>query len=193
MWGRRERVVSTWVESLHPPKWVMGSVRPPRVDAPDGTGEAIDVGISYCLCPLSAKRLALLEDHPELVNELTEDAVPDMLDLGADGFALDGILVFAGRSSAIRDAVFAHTGRQLGEPGNIARVHAPARVVEVHAALEALPEDVVAKHYEDARRAITQLESGFPSATQLSLMLEELRAIYERAAANGHGMLTFLV
>ena len=74
------------------------------------------MGIHYCLCPLSAKRLALLEEDPELVNELTEDAVPDMLDLGPSGFALDGILLFAGRSSEIRDAVFAQTGRVLGEP-----------------------------------------------------------------------------
>lgn len=156
-------------------------------------GEVLDVGISYCLCPLSAKRLALLEDDPELVNELTEDAVPDMLDLGSDGFALDGILVFAGRSSTIRDAVFAHSGRQLGDPGSTARIHSPARVVEVHAALEALPEDVVVRHYDDARRAIAQLESGFASVTRLSQLFEELRAVYEGAAANGHGMLTFLV
>lgn len=156
-----------------------------------------NVGISYCLCPLSSKRLALLEEDPELVNELTEDAVPDMLDLGADGFALDGILLFAGRSSsassAIRDAVFAHGGRQLGEPGHAARVHSPARVVEVHEALEALPEDAIARHYEEARKAIAQLEGGLASVTRFTHLFEELRAVYAAAASNGHGMLTFLV
>lgn len=151
------------------------------------------MGISYCLCPLSAKRLALLENDPELVNELTEDAVPDMLDLGPDGFALDGILVFAGRSSAIRDAVFAHGGRQLGEPGNTARVHSAERVVEIHEALEALPEDVIGRHYEHAKRAIAQLENEFASLAHLTRLFEELRAAYQAASANGHGMLTFLV
>lgn len=151
------------------------------------------MGISYCLCPLSAKRLALLEEDPELVNELTEDAVPDMLDLGPDGFALDGILVFAGRSSAIRDAVFAHGGHQLGEPGNTARVHSAARVVEIHEALEALPEDVIARHYEEAKRAVAQLESGFASLTHLTRLFEDLRAVYAKAAVDRQGMLTFLV
>ncbi len=152
------------------------------------------MGISYCLCPLSAKRLALLEEDPALVDELTEDAVPDMLDLGSDGFALDGILVFAGRSSAIRDAVFAHGGRPLGDKGSsTARIHTPARVVEVHGALESLPHDVVARNYENARRAIAQLENGFASVTRLAQLFGELRAVYEAAATNGHGMLTFLV
>jgi hypothetical protein len=157
------------------------------------TGEAIDVGISYCLCPLSAKRLALLEADPELVHELTEDAVPDMVDLGSHGFALDGILLFAGRKSAVRDAVFAHTGRELGEPGDSVRVHTGARVVEVHEALQALPADVIARHYEDARKAIPQLERGLAAIARFDQLFEQLRSVYAKAAKSGHGMLTFLV
>ena len=149
--------------------------------------------ISYCLCPLSAKRLALLEEDPELVNELTEDAVPDMVDLGANGFALDGILLFAGKDSAIRDAVFAHSGRQLGDAGHSMRVHTAARVVEVHEALEALPEGVIARHYESARKAIPQLERGPAAIALFEQLFEQLRAVYADAAASGRGMLTFLV
>jgi hypothetical protein len=172
----------------------VGLVRPgQRVDAFVRTGEAIAVEISYCLCPLSAKRLALLEEHPKLVHELTEDAVPDMVDLGSNGFALDGILLFAERNSAIRDAVFAQTGRRLGEPGDSMRVHTAARVVEVHDALNALPADVIARHYEDARKAIPQLERGPASIARFTQLFEQLRAVYAKTATSGHGMLTFLV
>ncbi len=151
------------------------------------------MGIHYCLCPLSAKRLALLEEDLELVHELTEDAVPDMLDLGPSGFALDGILLFAGRSAAVRDAVFAQTGRVLGEPADSMRVHTAARVLEVHEALSALPADVIERHYEDARRAIPTLERGPASIARFTELFARLRAVYAAAAKSGHGMLTFLV
>lgn len=151
------------------------------------------MGISYCLCPLSAKRLALLEEDPELVHELTEAAVPDMVDLGPKGFELDGILLFAGRNATIRDAVFAQTGRELGEPGDGMRVHTAARVAEIHEALEALPADVIARHYEDARKAIPQLERGPAAIAQFTQLFEHLRKVYAKAAKSGHGMLTFMV
>lgn len=151
------------------------------------------MGVSYCLCPLSAKRLALLEKDPELVYELTEDAVPDMVDLGPHGFALDGILLFTGRNSPVRDAVFAHTGRELGKPEDSVRVHSPERVVAVHEALSGLPSDVIARHYEDARKAIPQLERGPSSMARFSRLFEQLLAVYATAAENDHGMLTFLL
>ncbi len=130
----------------------------------------------------------------ELVSELTEDAVPDMLDLGPDGFALDGILLFAGRSSPI-DAVFAQTGRALGEPETACASIPPSEVAEVGEALSALPDDVIARHYEDARKAIPKLERG--PAQRWRALHGALRAatqkMYANAAEGGHGMVTFLV
>ncbi len=151
------------------------------------------MGISYCLCPLSAKRLALIEEDPGLVEELTEDTVPGMLDLGPDGFALDGILLFAGRDPAVRDAVFAQSGRVLGEPADSIRVHTAARVAEISEALTRLPEDVIARHYEEARKAIPRLESGPASVARFTQLFERLREAYANAAGSGHGMVTFLV
>jgi hypothetical protein len=151
------------------------------------------VGIRYCLCPLSPKRLALLEEDPGLVEDLNVDDVPGMIDLGPSGFGLDGILLFAGKNPVIRDAVFAHSGRELGEPGDTVRVHSPERVLEVHQALSALPPDVISRHYENARKAIPQLERGPAAIAQFAGLFEQLCEVYATAAESGHSMLTFLV
>jgi hypothetical protein len=152
------------------------------------------VGITYRLCPLSRKRLAILEADPELVNELVEGDVPGVLDLGSEGFELDGILLFAARDKAIRDAVFAQTGRAIGDPNDGIRVHTAKRVLQIHQALSALPSDVIARHHEQARRAIGhRLRPGAESIARFTQLFERLRDVYIKAAAEGHGMLTFMV
>lgn len=151
------------------------------------------VSITYRLCPLSSKRLALIEADTDLVNDLEEGSVPDLLDLGEDGFYLDAILLFAGRDKAVRDAVFAQTGRDLAGQGEGIRVHTPERVAEVHAALAKLPADTVARHYEDARKAVPRLPRGPAAVERFASLFERLREVYAKASASESGMLTFMV
>jgi hypothetical protein len=152
------------------------------------------VSISFRLCPLSAKRLAILEAEPELVNELDDGAVPDLVDLGSEGFELDAILLFAGPDKAVRDAVFAQTGRDLAGVGEGIRVHTPKRTAEVHAALAKLPADTVARHYDAARRALgNRLGGGSASIDRFTLLFECLRGVYAKASSKRSGMLTFMV
>ena len=156
------------------------------------------VSISYRLCPVSVKRLAMLEADVELVNDLDEETVPDLLDLGTEGFELDAILLFAGRDGAVRDgavrdAVFAQTGRDLASKGEGIRVHTHARVAEIDAALAKLPADTIARHYDAARRALPKLRGGSAAIERLTQRFELLRAVYAEANAKGNGMLTFMV
>ena len=146
--------------------------------------------IRYRLCPLSPKRLALLEEDPQIALELDEERVPGLLDLGTDGFELAGILLFAGKD-AIRDAVFAQTGRNLGDDSDGIRVHTPKRVKEIAKALTALADDTIARHYEAARRAMAgKLD---PAAVgRYSDLFEQLRELYVAAATEDQGMLTYM-
>jgi hypothetical protein len=152
------------------------------------------LSIAYRLCPLSAKRLAMIEADTDLVSDLDEETVPDLLDLGPEGFELDAILLFTGRDKVVRDAVFAQTGRDLAEAGEGIRVHTPERVAEVHAALAKLPADTIARHYEAARRALgPKLTAGPAAIERFTQLFERLRAVYATANASGFGMLTFMV
>lgn len=152
------------------------------------------MSIAYRLCPLSSKRLALIETDTDLVNDLDEETVPELLDLGPAGFELDAILLFVGRGKLVRDAVFAQSGRELGEAGAGIRVHTAERVAEIHAALAALPDDTVARHFEAARGALgSRLPAGPDSVRRFTDLFERLRAVYAQASASGSGMLTFMV
>ena len=151
------------------------------------------MSIAYRLCPLSSKRLAMIEADTDLVSDLDEETVPDLLDLGPEGFELDAILLFTGRDKRVRDAVFAQTGRDLADEGEGIRVHTPERVAEVHAALAKLPADTVARHYEAARRALPRLAAGPAAIERFTQLFERLREVYAKANASGFGMLTFMV
>lgn len=122
--------------------------------------------------------------------DLDAESVPGLLDLGTDGFELAGILLFAGKD-AVRDAVFAQTGRDLGNESDGIRVHTPKRVKEIAKALTDLPDDTIQKHYESARRAMAgKLD---PSAVgKYADLFEQLRELYVAAATEDQGMLTYM-
>jgi hypothetical protein len=149
------------------------------------------VAIQYRLCPLSPKRLALLEEDPEMAFDLTSEEVPDLLDLGTEGFELAGILLFAGKD-AVRDAVFAQTGRDLGEVSDMIRVHSPERVTQIAEALVALPDDTVDRHYEAARRAMAG-RLPLDAKSHFGDLFEELRQLYVATSAAKQSMLTFMI
>lgn len=105
------------------------------------------MGMDAILCSLSAKRLAMLEEDPEVLQDLLdarhESEIPGLLDLGNTWHALD-VLLGEGKNAALGDAVLARTGTKL--PGKMkARLLEPARVAEVAKALSALP----ASHVSD--------------------------------------------
>ena len=92
------------------------------------------------LCSLSPKRLAMLEEDPEVLQDLIdarhESEIPGLLDLGNTWHALD-VLLGEGKNAVLGDAVLARTGKPF--PGKIkARLLPPARVAEVAKALGAL-------------------------------------------------------
>ncbi len=99
------------------------------------------MGMDAILCALSAKRLAMLQEDPEVLQDLLdarhESEIPGLLDLGNTWHALD-VLLGEGKHATLGDAVLLRTGEKL--PGSHkARLMAPARVAEVAKALAALP------------------------------------------------------
>lgn len=93
------------------------------------------------LCSLSPKRLAMIEEDPEVVIDLVdarhESEIPGLLDLGNTWHALD-VILGEGKNALLGDAVLARTGEKL--PGSAkAKLLAPARVAEIAKALAALP------------------------------------------------------
>ena len=93
------------------------------------------------LCSLSPKRLAMIQEDPEVVTDLVdarhESEIPGLLDLGNTWHALD-VILGEGKNALLGDAVLARTGEKL--PGAAkAKLLAPARVAEISKALAALP------------------------------------------------------
>ncbi len=92
------------------------------------------------LCSLSPKRLAMIQEDPEVVTDLVdarhESEIPGLLDLGNTWHALD-VLLGEGKNALLGDAVLARSGEKL--PGAAkAKLLPPARVVEISKALAAL-------------------------------------------------------
>lgn len=92
------------------------------------------------LCSLSPKRLAMIQEDPEVVIDLVdarhEDEIPGLLDLGNTWHALD-VILGEGKHALLGDAVLARTGEKL--PGSAkAKLLAPARVAEISKALAGL-------------------------------------------------------
>lgn len=93
------------------------------------------------LCSLSPKRLAMIQEDPEVVTDLVdarhESEIPGLLDLGNTWHALD-VILGEGKNALLGDAVLARSGEKL--PGAAkAKLLSPARVAEIAKALAALP------------------------------------------------------
>lgn len=91
------------------------------------------------LCSLSAKRLGLLEEDPELLTELIlarhEDDIPGLFDLGKTWHALD-LLLGDGSDALLGDAILARSGSKLkATKGLKARLLGPERVAQIAEAL----------------------------------------------------------
>jgi hypothetical protein len=103
------------------------------------------------LCSLSAKRVAMLEEDPEMLAELIsarhEVEIPGLFDLGKTWHALDLLLAEAG-DAVLTDAVMARSGAKLRVVGKMqARLLPPARVTLIAKALGALTPALIKERY----------------------------------------------
>jgi len=103
------------------------------------------------LCSLSAKRLAMLEEDPEVLGELIsarhEVEIPGLFDLGKTWHALD-LLLGEGGDAVLTDAVLARSGTKLKAAGAMkARLLAPARVAQIAKALAGLGPTLIKEKY----------------------------------------------
>lgn len=167
------------------------------------------------LCSLSPKRLAMIQEDPEVVIDLIdarhEDEIPGLLDLGNTWHALD-VLLGEGKNALLGDAVLARSGEKL--PGSAkAKLLSPERVVEIAKALAALPathvrdkfktlagKGVHGKYGDDAgtdddtaylREKVSK--RTVEEISELSEALQSLTVLYQEAAKTKQSMLMVIV
>src|SRR5215217_5832501 len=103
------------------------------------------------LCSLSAKRLAMLEEDPEVLAELIsarhEQEIPGLFDLGKTWHALD-LVLSDGSDAVLADAVLARSGTKLKATGGIkARMVPPPRVAQIAKLLGGLGATLITEKY----------------------------------------------
>jgi uncharacterized protein DUF1877 len=170
------------------------------------------------LCSLSPKRVTLLEEDPEVLQELIEarheQEIPGLLDLGKTWHALD-IMLGDGKDVVLSDALVARSGKKLkagGKHGN-ARLIGAGRVAEIAKALAALPATLVEERYtalhgktvhggygQDAvsdddkewlRDKIQKQQAK--EIAELTEALAKVVELYTKAAAAKHSMMSVII
>jgi hypothetical protein len=110
------------------------------------------MGMDALLCSMSPKRLAMIEEDPEVLSELIEarhdGEIPGLLDLGNTWHALD-IMLGDGKDDVLADALVARNGKKLKAEAahGKARMIGAGRVAEIAKALSELPATLVADKY----------------------------------------------
>jgi hypothetical protein len=171
------------------------------------------------LCSLSEKRLAMIEQEPDLLEELLEvrfsGTIPGLLDLGRSWDALDVLLSARGRDPVLGDAILARSGRTMRAKAAFgpAQLLSPERVVEVSEALDKLPAGVIRARYPDLKGLTVHGDYGQETASsgdgkyirqvvrekqenevaELEARLKKLVALYRRAAKEGQAMMSVVV
>lgn len=173
------------------------------------------MGMHVILCALSPARQAMLEEEPDLLDEVLssrrEVAIPGLVDLGKTWDALDRLVTGGKAEGPLADAVLGRGGRPFGKRGAIGRPRLldAKRVSEVSAALEALPADAVRQRYGslagkqvhgDYGKEVAEpddpaylkqkvKETHDREIVELEAVLTTLRETYAKAAKSGHAML----
>ncbi|HEU0036078.1 MAG TPA: DUF1877 family protein [Kofleriaceae bacterium] len=170
------------------------------------------------LCSLSPKRLALIEEDPDVLTELIEarheQEIPGLVDLGQTWHALD-IMLGDGKDEVLADALVARSGKKLkaGAKHGNARMISAARVAEIAKALAALPANLVTERY--ATLYGKTVHGGFgqeliapgdkqwmkdkivqnqkAEIAKLSEAYAQLVALYKQAAAAKHSMMSVII
>ena len=139
------------------------------------------------LITMSSKRLALIQEDPDALNDVVEarhdQEIPGLLDLGTAWNALDALLSEGGKDTILGDAVLARSGDPFDTDFKSARLLAPARVAEIAKTIGALKvKPLVAKHEGDAEER-----------EALELLIKQLASLYTGAAKQQHSILALLV
>jgi hypothetical protein len=161
------------------------------------------MGMSAVLCTLSPKRLALLQEEPEVLEELLDSRhdsdIPGLLDLGKAWDALDRILSEGGKDPVMADAILARKGQKLRAPGAYGppRVLAPARVRQISTALANLPAELVPSRYPSLQGQEVHGNYGQgrqeKELAELTQLLRAVVELYASAAREGHSMMSVIV
>ncbi len=174
------------------------------------------MGMYALLCSLSAKRLALIEEDPELLEDLIDARntgdIPGLLDLDKSWHALQLLAVEV--DPVLEHAFAAATGRRLaaGAAFGAARVLPPDHVARIAKALAALPATFVRDRYASLhgksvhggfgqhfvgsadkawlRGKIEEQQQG--EIDQLADMLAKVTALYVEAATEKRSMLSVI-
>lgn len=172
------------------------------------------MGTSGILCTLSEPRVRILGSNPDLIRELIEarhdSEIPGLLDLGETWDALDFLLSERGVNAVLGDAILARRGVTFGPVlgagaqetaggGSKARILSIDQVREVNEALKRLPAGLVKARYADLRGRDIQggysapSEDPSESIEELEEALDDVKDLFQRAADQGHAMLSVLV
>ncbi len=175
------------------------------------------MGMDAYLCTLSPKRLEMLEDDEQILNELLEagqeEPIPGLLALGKTWHALD-LILGGSADSCLGDVILARSGVEFDVPEGLerARVLAPPRVRLVAQAVGSLAADLVRTRYPKlygvevhGRFGQEHAEPGDSAYLQkkveqqqeaeireLQAMLAKVVSLYADAAAARHSMLSVL-
>lgn len=176
------------------------------------------MGMIAVLCALSPKRRAMIEEEPQLLRELLaarqEGPVPGLVDLDKTWDALDRLLCRRVEGTPLADAIVARSGQKMRARASFgtARLLEPARVKEIAKALAALPEDIVAKRYDELfgkdvhggfgqERAAAgdskwlrdkATEARAKEIAALDESLAAVRQLYAETAKAGHAMMSIV-
>lgn len=170
------------------------------------------MGTVGILCTLSEPRVRILGSNPDLIRELIDarldSEIPGLLDLGETWDALDYLLSERGVNVVLGDAILARRGvtfgpalgaEAQGSGGTKARILSIDQVREVNDALKRLPADHVKSRFTDLRGRDIQGGYGEPTddaseaLEELEDALDDVKDLFQRAADQGHAMLSVLV
>jgi hypothetical protein len=164
------------------------------------------------LCTLSEPRVRILGSNPDLIRELIDarldSEIPGLLDLGETWDALDYLLSERGVNVVLGDAILARRGVTFGPAlgagaqdgsGTKARILSIDQVREVNDALKRLPDAHISSRYADLRGRDIQggygasPEDAAEEIEELEEALDDVKDLFQRAADQGHAMLSVLV
>lgn len=176
------------------------------------------MGMHVILCALSPARQAMLEEEPDLLDEILssrrEVAIPGLVDLGSTWDALDRLVTGGKTEGPLADAVLGRGGRPFGKKVAVGRPRLleAKRVGEIAAALELLPADVVRQRFKtlagkdvhgDYGKEVAEpddpaylkqkvKETQDREIGELDKVLKTLRDTYAKAAKSGHAMMVLV-
>ena len=152
------------------------------------------------LIALSSKRLALLQDEPETLEDVIEarheEPIPGLLDMKTHWETLDMLVSGNGRDPVLGDAFIARSGKRMSVDTAFeqALVLGPARVAEVAEKLAALPASLVRDRYIQLAEAKNPGKPANAKITaELDALFQKIVALYVEAAKQKQSMLAVLV